>query len=268
MLSKVMSYWTAVFLSLFLAPSLLCGEEMIKASNYDASPINQRRAYGNGCGPASLLNAFQFGSEKWQEVFRSVPGRNSKTRIRYVVSQWGDQPSNHIQGVKRWNAQHGINLVDLHDIANEMCQPLGLPEIEYEILTRKSREQPSELLKRCHRLITNTLSNGLPPILGIQRYAYRDSKELNAMSWWPIRAHFIVIIGVSKRIESDSDTFRIEYVEPYGGFTREGTIHTDTQGFTNSPFLGATLPSALIGKSLLKKGETSILSCSLIMGDW
>lgn len=263
-----MSLRIAVFLSLLAIPCLLCGEEMIKAANYDASPINQRRAYGNGCGPASLLNAFQFGSEKWQRVFYSVPGHNSKTRIRYVVSQWGDQPSNHIKGVKRWNAEHGINLVDLHDIANEMCRPHRLPEIEYEILTRKIREQQSELLKRSHELITKSLGNGLPPILGIQRYAYRDSKELNTMSWWPIRAHFIVIIGVSRKIEPHSDAFRIQYVEPYGGFTREGTIHTDTQGFTNSPFLGATLPSALIGKSLLKKGETSILSCSLVMGDW
>ncbi len=263
-----MAYRIAVFLFLMITPCLVCAEEMVKATNCDASPINQRRAYGNGCGPASLLNAFQFGSEKWQKVFHDVPGHNSKTRIRYVVSQWGEQPSRHIKGVKRWNAQHGINLVDLHDIANEMCRPHQLPEIKYEILTRATHESQSQLLRRSHLFIKQSLSNGLPPILGIQRYAYRNSKELNTMSWWPIRAHFIVIIGISKDLEAHSDAFKIEYVEPYGGFTHEGTIHTDTQDFTNSPFLGATLPSALVGKSLLKKGEASILSCSLVMGDW
>lgn len=263
-----MSCRIAVFLSLLLTPCLLCGEEMIKAANYSASPINQRRAYGNGCGPASLLNAFQYGSEKWQKVFRSVPGHNSKTRIRYVVSQWGEQSSKHINGVKRWNAEHGINLVDLHDIANEMCRPHRLPEIEYEVLTRQTRENQSELLRRSHRLITKSLKNGLPPILSIQRYAYRDSKELNTKSWWPIRAHFIVIIGISKDLEQHPNAFRIKYVEPYGGFTREGTIHTDTEDFTNSPFLAATLPSALIGKSMLKKGEATILTCSSVMGHW
>jgi len=85
---------------------------------------------------------------------------------------------------------------------------------------------------------------------------------------WPIRAHFIVIIETSKNIESNANSYKIKYVDPYGGYIREGTIHTDTEGFTNSPFLAATLPSAAIGKSLVKKGEKSILAYSAIIGRW
>lgn len=255
-------------LFLLIMHSVLCGEEMLRAANQKASPINQRRAFGNACGPASLLNAFQYGTEKWQQAFEAIPGHNSNTRIRHLVTTWGEQPSKHIEGVQRWNKHHGINLVDLHDIANEMCEAHRLPEIQYQILTREKNELQASLLKRTHQLITTSLNEGLPPILSIRRYAYRESKELASKSWWPIRAHFIVIIEVTKNLGPDSRSFKIKYVDPYGGFTREGTLHTDTGGFKESPFLGATLPSALIGKSFIKKGEDSVLTCSAVMGHW
>lgn len=259
--------WTSLLL-LFAMHTMLCGEEMISAANQDASPTNQRRAYGNACGPAALLNAFHYGSEKWQSVFDAVPGKKSKTRIRYVVSQWGSQPSKHIKGVQRWDKAQGINLVDLHDIANEMCHPHSLPKVKYEILTRKKYEPRTKLLKRSHERITKSLNKGLPPIICIRRYTYCNSKELDSKSWWSISAHFIVIIETSKNIESNANSYKIKYVDPYGGYIHEGIIHTNTANFTNSPFLAATLPSAAIGKSLVKKGDESILTYSAIMGCW
>ena len=90
--------------------TMLCGEEMISAANQDASPTNQRRAYGNACGPAALLNAFHYGSKKWQRPYNAVPGDDSKSRIDYVISKWGLSQSKHIKGMQRWNQQQGINL--------------------------------------------------------------------------------------------------------------------------------------------------------------
>lgn len=255
-------------LLLFTMHGALCAEEMLRAANQTASPINQRRAFGNACGPASLLNAFQYGTDRWQRVFNAIPGHNSNTRIRHLVSTWGEQPSKHIDSVQRWNKDQGINLVDLHDIANEMCGAHHLPEVKYQILTRKKSESRANLLKRTHKLITTSLNEGLPPILSIRRYAFRESKELASKSWWPIRAHFIVVIAVTKNIGEESESFNIKYVDPYGGFTREGKLQTDTGKFTESPFLGAGLPAALVGKSLIKKGEDSVLTCSAVMGHW
>ena len=65
--------WISLLL-LFAMHTMLCGEEMISAANQDASPTNQRRAYGNACGPAALLNAFHYGSEKWQGLTMPFPG--------------------------------------------------------------------------------------------------------------------------------------------------------------------------------------------------
>lgn len=261
-----MNFWASIFF-LLAAHSTLLGEEVIRAYNQEASPTNQRRAHGNACGPASLLNAFHYGSKKWQRAFDAVPGNDSKTRINYVISRWGLKPSRHIKDVKRWD-QRGINLVDLHDVANEMCDYHWLPKIKYEVLARKQDEPSTQLLHRSHKRIVKSLEKGLPPILCIRRYAYRKSKELETKSWWPISAHFIVVIETTTTLKNNGDTFRIKYIDPYGGHIREGIIQTNTSKFTNSPFLAANLPSATIGNSLLKKGESSILTFSAVMGRW
>ena len=242
--------------------------EMLTAPNKKASPINQRRAYGNACGPASLLNAFQYGSSKWQNIFYAIPGTNSKTRIRYVVSKWGERPSLHIKGIKRWDPKQGINLLDLTDMANEMRDSHFTPRIKNEILTRKSRQKQIELLHHSHKLITKSLKKGLPPILSIRRYAYRDSDEVGAKSWWPIRAHFIVVIETPKKISRSATSYHIKYVDPFGGYTRNGVIHTDTGDFSNSPFLAATMPGASIGRALLRDGEETVLTFPSIIGCW
>ncbi len=261
-----MTSWAAIFL-LIAMHTILSGAEIIRAENTNASPTNQRRAHGNACGPASLLNAFHYGSKRWQRAFNAVPGDDSKTRINYVISRWGLKPSKHIEGVRRWN-QQGINLVDLQDVANEMCDYHWLPKIKYEVLTRAPDEAATTLLQRSHQRIVKSLKKGLPPILCIRRYAYRNSKELKTKSWWPISAHFIVIIETTTTLKNSPNSYRIKYVDSYGGHTHEGTIHTSSGSFTNSPFLGASLPSATIGNTLIKKGEATTLTFSAVLGRW
>jgi len=240
----------------------------IKAPNAKAEPINQRRAYGNGCGPASLLNAFQYGSEKWQKVFTSIPGTNSRTRISYVVRAWGNKPSKHIKGTQRWKPKEGTNLLDLTDMANEMRAPYFLPKIKYKVLSQKNLESRTHLLSRTHKQITQSLKKGLPPIVSIRRYAYRYSKEIGGKSWWPIRAHFVVVIEIPKFIPKNATSFTIRYVDPYGGFVREGKIQIDTGTFTHCPYLGAHMPKTAVGKSLVKSSEETILTFSAIIGTW
>jgi len=258
-----------VLLALILiTPWHLCAQELIKAPNQKASPINQRRAYGNACGPASLLNAFQYGSKKWQKAFISIPGHNSRTRLHYVVKTWGNRPSKHVQGVNRWNAKQGINLLDLTDMANEMRAPYSLPSIKNKVLTAKSRESRIELLHRSHSRIAKSLKKGLPPIISIRRYAFRFNQAVGQKSWWPVRSHFVVVTEIPEKLKRGATTFSIKYIDPYGGFIREGKIHTDTGSFQNNPFLGATMPKTSVGKSLVKSDEETLLTFSAIIGTW
>ena len=261
-----MQILTVIFL--FLACGTLHADTLLTAPNQKAEPINQRRAYGNACGPASLLNAFQYGDEKWQKAFNTVPGENSNSRIRYVVSAWGDKPSKHIKGVKRWNIKQGINLLDLTDMANEMRAPHLLPKVKNEVFALQNDESKAQLLKRSHRLLAKSLKKGLPPIISIRRYAYRYDEAVGEKSWWPIRAHFVVIIELPKKLPKDAQSFKIRYVDPYGGYTRSGSISAATGDFEESPFLIANFPNTIVGGRLLKAGEKSELSLAAMIGSW
>lgn len=252
-----------------LLPSSLLAQAVISAPNSaSASPINQRRAYGNGCGPASLLNAFQYGSEKWQKVYNSVPGTNSNRRIRYVVAAWGEKPSKHLKNTQRWDRKKGVNLLDLTDMGNEMRGAYFLPTIKNEVLSQKSKESRSQFLTRIHAKLAKSLNKGLPPITSIRRYAYRDNKEVGQKTWWPIQAHFVVIIEIPKSIPKNATSFKISYVDPYGGFVREGHIQTNTGSFIHCPYLGAKMPKTEVGKSFVKTNEATTLALAAIIGTW
>jgi hypothetical protein len=255
-------------LLILLTPYDLSAQELIKAPNTDASPINQRRAYGNACGPASLLNAFQYGNAKWQKAFHAVPGNNSRTRIRYVVETWGNQPSKHLKDTNRWNLKQGVNLLDLTDMANEMRAPYFLPKIKYEVLIAESRESRTALLKRSHSRISKSLRRGLPPIISIRRYAYQFNQKVGQNSWWPVRAHFVVVTEIPKKLPRNATSFKIRYIDPYGGFVRDGTIHTNTGEFKNCPFLSTSMPNTSVGKSLVKPNEQTLLTFTSIIGTW
>jgi hypothetical protein len=253
---------------LFLFPCLLGAQDTITIPNNTASPINQRRAYGNACGPASLLNAFQYGDQKWQKVFKAVPGTDSRSRIRYVVAAWGNKPSKHLKNTQRWKPKEGINLLDLTDMANEMRSGYYLPKIKNAVLSQKSKESRSQFLQRIHGKLAKSLKKGLPPILSIRRFAYQFSKEVGQKSWWPIRAHFIVVTEIPKKIPPHATSFKIRYVDPYGGFVREGKIQTNTGNFLRCPYLGADLPKTDVGKSLVKSNDETLLTFPSIIGIW
>jgi len=248
--------------------SSVLSQSVIQAPNQHAEPINQRRAYGNSCGPASLLNAFQYGSPAWKKVFDRIPGKNSRSRILYVVAKWGNKPSNHIKGASRWNPKAGINLLDLTDMANEMRGHIGKSKIRYEVLTKKNKTTRVQLLKRCHTLMIQSLKNGFPPILSIRRYAKRYNRKVGGKYWGSIQAHFVVLIEVPATLPNGATSFKIKYADPFGGFVREGVIKSSPGAFTHSPFLTASMPHTSVGKSFLKANEPTVLTLSAIIGCW
>jgi hypothetical protein len=243
-------------------------QELLTAGGKGASPINQRRASGNACGPASLLNAFQYGNNTWRKAFDQIPGTNSRARIQHVITTWGHHPSSHIKGRMRWNPKEGINLLDLTDMANAMSKPYSKDKIKYEVLTKKTRESRVELLRRGHKLMVKSLKKGLPPIIILNRYAYRTSTQVRDKSWWPVRSHFVVVTEIPEQLRRTDGFYKIKYIDPYGGYIREGHIQIDTGAFHNSPFVIANMPNARVGKSLVKKGEPTTITLSAIIGTW
>lgn len=251
------------FFFFFLFHTALANEQWVKAPHIeDSYPINQRRAYGNGCGPASILNSLQYGGNAWRSIYKTLPGHNSNTRIRSLVKQWGMKPSSHAKGKERWQPKEGISILDLADMFNEIVQGAFLPKIHPVILTLSGRETRQALLLRTHKAFVRSLKKGFPPIVSVRRYAHRMNPRVAQLTWWPLRAHFIVIISVPKNIKKGAQSFPIRYVDPYGGFVYEGAISSKDSLFKLSPFLFAHLPKTKVGKSLLKKGEETTLMLS------
>ncbi len=151
-------------------------------------------------------------------------------------------------------------------MANEMCAPHTLPGIRHKVLVRKPGESRSRHLRRTHRRMAASLAKGLPPVISIRRYAYRYNKSVGGKSWWPVRAHFVVVTEIPEKLPRGATSFKITYIDSYGGFTRQGTIHTSTAGFTNSPFLRASMPKTMVGKSFVKPGEQTLLTLTAILG--
>lgn len=239
---------------------------LIEAADLTAVPANQLTVAGNACGPAALLNAYRFGSKNWQRAAEGLAGENDKEQITTIIRSYGMRPSLHLNNRTRWSRK-GVNLADLTDIANETARTHLLPLVSQEVLFRKSGENPEELLKRTHGYFATSLEKGLPPLLSLRRYVLRKG------DWTILDAHFVTLISVPKKLEKGSTSFEIAYIDPWGGKIRNGTIGIPSRPVlagevAESPCLEANMPTALVGKKLLRAGEVSTLTLAGVIGRW
>ena len=263
---------------LLLAALLLnsaAGQELRKAPNYDAQPVDQLTVAGNACGPAALLASFRFGSEKWHKIAEEVPGDSERERILAIIRKEGSRLSTHLDHHIRWSRK-GVNVIDLCDMANEMTLGRYLPRIEYEIFILQNREDQNDLLQRVHSRLSKSLGKGLPPIISLRRFAKRGQAEEG--KWQIIDGHFVTVISLQKRLEKGATSFPVVYLDPWGGKRCEGRIKIPQTAFLQpgspnpdpmiSPSLEADFPKAGIGKSGLKKGEPTVIALAAGIGRW
>jgi len=238
----------------------------LHAPNGAAVPVNQLLASGNACGPASLLNSFQSGSERWQEIAQGIPGSSDKSRLIYVIRRYSVRESQHFIGKKRWTHTGGINLTDLTDVANEMKEGRWLPTLRNEVLLAKSREKHSSLLKRSHGRLKRSLGKGFPPIISLQRYVLKNGQ------WTVVKGHFVVVTGMSSRLGWGAESFSFEYIDPWGGKKRKGKISVENTPVTSlslgseQPTLIATVPGSGVGIEKVKKGEKTVVLLTSVLG--
>lgn len=244
-----------LFLTAALVGPRLFGKEFeLNAPNKDAKPVNQLIISGNACGPAALLSSFRLADPKWQELAQAIPGKNDRSRLSYLIRNYGMRPSNYL-GRPRWNEQAGINLLDLTDIANELKNNKRLPELEWQVLLQKQNESGEKLIKRCHTQFVRSLKKGLPPVIGLQRLTNRPVAGTPA--WVTVHGHFVVITGLPRKLDKETTWMPFQYADPWGAQTKMGIVKFDQQnGF---PALVAEMPYSKFGTHKLKKGEESIV---------
>ena len=250
----------ALCLPVFAAPPVL------EAPNRAAVPANQLAVAGNACGPAALLNAFRFGNPHWNRASDAIAGENDKQRISQIIRGPGMRPSSHIKGRNRWS-RHGVNVADLHDMANDLTRGHYLPEVGHEVLFRTGKETQEKLLARTHRRLAISMEKGLPPVLSVRRHVLRGK------AWVALEAHFVTVTSVPRKLEKGTRSFEIGYIDPWGGRPARGTIRIPDRpvladAAKDSPCLEADFPAAGVGKKLVKKGESSVLAAAAALGRW
>lgn len=236
-----------------------------------AVPANQLVVAGNACGPTALLNAFRFGSPDWQRASNAIAGDTDKQRIYTIIRESGMRPSNSIKGRPRWSRK-GVNLADLHDIANELTRGHFLPLMSEEVLFLKPGETQEKLLRRVHGRFETSLAKGLPPVLSLRRYVLRR-QDGNPPGWVIIDAHFVTLTAVPPKLEKNARSFPVSYIDPWGGKICQGAIAIPERGVlanaaADSPCLEAVFPQALVGKTLVRPGETAALTAAAALGRW
>lgn len=252
----------------FFLLSLLPGTA---ASDTPATPANQLVVAGNACGPAALLNAFRFGNQDWQRSSNAIAGDTDKQRIYTIIREFGMRPSNQIKGHPRWSKK-GVNLTDLCDIANEMSAGKFLPSISREVLFLKPGETQEKLLVRVRRCFETSLAKGLPPVISLRRYTKR-SQNGKPPEWIVLDAHFVTLTAILGKLEKNSQSFPVSYIDPWGGKFYQGKISIPSHGIladaaSNSPCLEAVFPQSSVGRKLLRPEEPEALTIAAVLGRW
>lgn len=241
-------------------------QELRLAPRQDARPVNQLKIAGNACGPAAVLNSFRFGNDKWSHSISLVPGREDRELLSQWIRRYGLRPSSNLRNKPRWSAQ-GINAEDLVFAVNEMTRGLNAQRLAYETLVLGKKETDYKLLLRTHDRLDESLDEGVPPILNLQRFVYRRG------NWQLLQSHYITIIGVQKKVSRRDHEFRISYIDPWGGVRRDGKIRMPSHQGKNDPpqklpLLHAILPDTPVGLPQVRRGESTLLVPAGVIGYW
>jgi len=241
--------------------------------NPGAKAINQISIQKYGCGPASLINAYRFGSPKWNTATTKIVGNTDKEQFDFMVRYYGKIFSRHARASMRWDARSGINGLDLTDLANDFQErrKLSLPKLKHTTHFVKEKKDHKTLLTNTHKHLTKSLQKGFPPLISVKRFAQKGSR------WRQVHGHFVVLHQIPGTLPPNATSFEIKYIDPWGGKIKTGTIKIPEKAFfainnadkkptfRKSPTLSVDFPQSSLGKNLVKKNESSatILAASI-----
>lgn len=243
------------------------------APNTEAKALNQIPIQKNGCGPASLINAYRYGSPKWNAATKKIVGNTDKEKFDFMVRYYGKIFSRYARATQRWDARSGINGLDLTDLANDFQtrRKLPLPKLKHTTHFIKSKEGHKALLTSTHKHLSKSLQSGFPPLISVKRFAQRGSL------WRQVHGHFVVLYEIPGTLPKDATSFEIKYIDPWGGKIKTGTVKIPETAFfavnnaaskptfKKSPTLTVEFPQSSLGRQLVKKNERSatILAASI-----
>ena len=247
---------TATTLSLLSITSISCTGGNIQAPSSQAKAINQNTVHHNGCGITSLINAYRFGSPRWNAAILKIDGQTDLQQFNFLASKYGSVKSSYSPGTKRWEDSSGISSIDLRDLANDFQtkQKLPLPPLKLTTHYLKGKEPYTTLLQRTHQQLKTGFTTGFPPILSIKHLAGKK-----------IEGHIVVLYQMPASISPNATSFPIKYVDPLGGAIKSGSIRVPDQARSGKlpRTLTMDLPDSDIAKLTGSTGDNIVLSSSI-----
>lgn len=197
----------------------------------ELTPVDQRdfKMSINGCAPATILNQLKFGPEDFGEVYRSLVGGSDEVKMLYLVDRYfKNRGSVAYRGQQRWGV-HGVDCRDLVLGLNELLEEHGKVGVKSLYLDRKDDESESDHLLRCHDLISDSVKNGVPPILSLRTFVVKAREENgDAPAWEPGPHHYVLVTGVVGKLSAAG--IELEIIDPWRGLRTVIYLHREPQG--------------------------------------
>jgi len=233
----------------------------VRAPNPVAKAVNQNTIHKNGCGIASLINAYRFATPKWKQATRKIVGNTDREQFNYIAKNYGAVRSRYTPATRRWESSSGISSVDLVDLANDFQhkQNIPLPNLRLTTYYKQPNETYTALLKRTHRQLRSDLKSGFPPIISIKHLISNK-----------IEGHIVILYEIPSSIPNNASSFPIKYIDPLGGIIKSGIIKVPGNPRTFSKLkqskprtLTMHLPQSNMAKKDQNTGDNIVLSSSI-----
>ncbi|MFC4994307.1 hypothetical protein [Rubritalea tangerina] len=187
--------------------------------------IDQRNIAENSCGPVALMNAYLWSAPAWKATTAKLPKDPAK-QFEYLRQRHFRQYSPHTYLKQRWDKKNGARADDMRDAINAFHRKAKLPKVQLEHLFTQKDESHAELANRLHRRIQQSLQNGFPPLLTINRFA-RIQYQYGGHRWGTLASHYLTVTEAS--INPENATLTLTYLDPWGGRKLSGTLIPDTE---------------------------------------
>lgn len=182
----------------------------------------------NACGPTAIANSLRFGTPPMVATWNGFVGGDDTTRLRFAIDRWFLNRTSTIYPPNKRLSYDGVVEEDLAAGYNELLESVGLAPLNAGFLDRRIGEKSPAFLKRVHELISDSLEDGVPPVLSLKTYVARRIERMdNQIAWEPAAHHCVAVTGISRTLRPADLGFGIDLIDPNGGHQTRAFVYAE-----------------------------------------
>lgn len=221
----------------------------------------------NACGPASILNSLKFSDSQYREIHKNLIGATDGVKMRFVVDRYFRHRDSLVYpGQKRWGV-HGVATADMITGLNELLADHEVNQLRGTYLDRAKEEPSLDFTHRIHDLMSESLENGVAPILSLRSYVVREQDNPAESPAWETAVHHNVVVTAVGEFQAKSG-FLITALDPWMG--KEISIFLYREGAQSFRAIKGVQPTGtwLEGRSFLIAAAPEAASLVPVNLEW